>query len=57
MIEKALKKMSAICVKPSEEVNEWRGKVKIQSTVHEGRNINYTEAFKHIYKELGYKLK
>lgn len=57
MIEKALKKMSAICVKPSEEVNEWRGKVKIQSTVHEGKEVNYTEAFKHIYKELGYKVK
>ena len=33
------------------------GKIRIQSTVHEGKEVNYTQAFEHIYKELGYKLK
>ena len=54
----SLKKFKAI-VKPNETINEneWRGKIRIQSTVHEGKEVNYTEAFKHIYKELGYKVK
>ena len=37
--------------------NVLTGKIKIKSTVHEGKEVNYTEAFEHIYKELGYKLK